>query len=150
MDTRTAARSAARTAAAALVVAGTVGLGTAGSASAEPTTWLPDALLFCGDVRVAPDQWVALPPSDTLWITQGPLTGHYVILGDTHYRAPGYLTAPPPSYAGLEVLGTRTRGAKQGLTGATRTCDFVSRWGQPDAPGTFSVVGPITIARVPG
>ena len=131
------------------MAAGVVGLGSAGGASAEPTTWLPDALLFCGDVTVGADQWVALPPSDTLWITDGPLAGHYVILTDTHYRVDGYWTAPPPSYAGLEGV-TRVRGVKQGLSGSTMTCDFVSRWGQPGAPGTFSVVGPITVARLPG
>lgn len=147
MNTRTAARTAARSGAAALAV-GLLGLAGAGGAAAEPTTWLPDALLFCGDVTVGADQWVALPPSDTLWITAGPLAGHYVILTDTHYRVPGYLTAPPSSYVGLEGV-TRVRGVKQGL-GPSMTCDFVSRWGEPDAPGTFSVVGRITVVRVPG
>ena len=145
MRTRITRTALVATAVAALGV--TAGMGTA---SAAPSTWLPDALLFCGSTTVHPDEWVAVPPSDTFWVTSGPLTGHYVILSDAHYIAPGYLTAPPSSYDGLSQVGSRTWGAKQGLARTAMTCDFVSRWGEPGDPDTFSVVGPITMARVPG
>lgn len=120
------------------------------TASGEPSTWLPNADLVCGDITLLPDEWVAVPPSDTLWVKSGPMAGHYVILTDTHYVVPGYVVDPPHSYDGLGDGVTRTRGVKQGLVDATMTCDFVSRWGSPEDPNTFSVVGPITVARVSG
>lgn len=132
-----------------MVAASALSLTAAATASGEPSTWLPDADLVCGDTTLHPDDWVAVPPSDTLWVRTGPLAGHYVILTDTHYVVPGYQVAPPESYDSLgPAVATRTRGAKQGLAATAMTCDFVSRWGLPDDPDTFSVVGPITIARV--
>lgn len=86
-------------------------------------------------------------PSGTLWITTGELAGHYVILSDGHYLMEGYQEAPPASYDGLEPLDSRTWGTKTGFVGQAITCDFVSRWVEKGADGTFSVVGPITIPR---
>ena len=131
------------------VVATVLGLAGTVSASADPVTRLPDADLVCGNTTLTSDQWVALPPSGTLWITDTALEGHYVIVSDTHYLVDGeLLTGPPTSYEPYEPGLPKTRGAKVGL-GDPMTCDFVSRWEIPGMP-VFSVVGPITIARLPG
>jgi hypothetical protein len=132
------------------VAATALSLAAAAGASAEPSSWLPNADLVCGTTTLGPQDWVAVPPSDTLWVRTGPLAGHYVILTDTHYVVPGYVRVPPPSYAGLGDGVTRTWGTKTGLAGKAMTCDFVSRWGAPEDPDTFSVVGPITMVRVSG
>ncbi|GAA6527992.1 hypothetical protein [Intrasporangium sp. DVR] len=138
-----------RAMAVAAVVAATVGASAAG-ASGAPRTRLPDATLFCGSVTVAADAWVALG-SGTLWITSGDLAGHYVVLEQTHYYAEGLLQEPPESYEALmPLIPTETFGKKTGLE-TTQSCDFVSRWEDPSAPGTgFSIVGPVTIAKVSG
>jgi hypothetical protein len=129
------------------VVATVLGLAGAVSASADPVTRLLDADLVCGEVTLESSQWVALPPSGTLWIKDSALAGHYVIVSDTHYVVPGYAQGPPSTYEGLEPVDTRFYGAKVGLD--TMDCHFVSRWQIPGEP-VFSVVGPITIARLPG
>jgi hypothetical protein len=141
-----------RSTGAALVAVTATALGVAGAAgaTAAPRTWLPDAVLVCGTTTVGIDDWVAVPPADTLWVRTGPLAGHYVILTDTHYRVDGYLDVPPASYDGLGPGATRTWGTKQDLTGAAITCDFLSRWGERGDPQAFSVVGPITMVRVSG
>jgi hypothetical protein len=133
--------------AAALVMGATMSVVTAATSSAAPRTWLPDADLVCGNLTLGPADWVAVPPSGTLWIQTGELAGHYVILSSAHYLMEGYQEAPPTSYNGLEPLDSRTWGTKAGFTGQTLACDFVSRWGEKGADGTYSVVGPITIAR---
>lgn len=135
---------------AAAVLGATMSVGTAATSSAAPQTWLPNADLVCGGTTMAPEDWVAVPPSGTLWITTGDLTGHYVILSDAHYYMDGYQETPPASYDGLTQLDSRTWGTKTGLEGEAVTCDFVSRWGEMGAEGTFSVVGPITVARTGG
>lgn len=127
-----------------------LGLAAAATASGDPVTWLPDADLVCGTTTVQPDQWVAIAPSDTLWITGTALAGHYVILADTHYVVSGYADKPPASYDGMAAVDSRTWGAKRALATSAIRCDFVSRWGAPGDADTFSVVGPITIARVSG
>ena len=132
------------------VAVGVLAVTASGSASGEPASRLPNADLVCGSTTLLPDQWVAVPQSDTVWVRAGALAGHYVILGDTHYVVPGYVEEPPATYDDLEAVDSRTRGAKQGHVGAAITCQFVSRWGEPGDPDTFSVIGPITMARVPG
>lgn len=127
-------------------------LAAATTAAGAPTTWLPNATLTCDGVTFAPDEWVAVPPSDSLWITSGDLAGHYVILEDTHYMA---LTpeeaarAATGDYSGLPQIETRKWGKKTGLTGPAFTCDIFSQWGD-GGEGTFWVVGTATIARAPG
>ena len=130
------------------VAAAVLGLACAVPASADPATRLPDADLVCGETTLDSSQWVALPPSGSLWILDTELAGHYVIVSDIHYMVEGELVAiPPESYEGLGQGVPKSRGAKAGLE--TLTCDFVSRWKIPGEP-VFSVVGPITIAPVPG
>lgn len=125
-------------------------LATVTTASGAPRSWLPDAELVCDGTTVTTDQWVAIPPSDTLWIQEGPMAGHYVILSSTHYWMDGYVETPPASYEGLPMLESRTHGQKTGLAEGSMTCDFISRWGPQGDPDTFSVVGLLTIAKVSG
>ena len=141
-----------RAAAAAAAAALFVGLAGAGSASAEPPrAWLPDADLFCpGADTLSTSEWVWTPGAESLWINTGPLAGHYVMLSDAHYLAPGLLTEPPASYDELMPVGSTVRGEKTGLAAGAITCQFVSRWQMPDAADDFSVVGPITMVRVSG
>ncbi|KGN43129.1 hypothetical protein [Knoellia aerolata] len=134
------------------VTAATLGIGAAASASGAPDTWLPNATLTCGSTTLAPSDWVAVPPSDSLWILTGDLAGHYVILRDAHYlatTAEQAAQAPATDYAGLPELETRSWGTKAGLTGSAFTCDFSSQWGD-GGEGTEWIVGPVTIARAPG
>ena len=132
------------------VAMGVLAVAASGPASGDPASRLPNADLVCGSTTLLPDQWVAVPSADTVWVRTGALAGHYVILSDTHYVVPGYVEKPPSSYDDLVAVDSRTWGAKQGHVGAAITCDFVSRWGEPGDPDTFSVIGPITMARVPG
>ena len=121
------------------------------SASAEPQRrWLADADLVCQADTLSTSEWVSVPGSDSLWITDGPLAGHYVILADSHYVMPGLQEEPPESYAGLPQVGSLVRGTKAGLAGDSLTCDFVSRWDAPGEADDFSVVGPLTMVRVSG
>ena len=87
-----------------------------------------------------------MPGSDTVWIFDGALAGHHVIISDSHHVVPGYRVTPPKPYTGVPV-DSRMWGAKTGLTDVV-SCDFVSRCGEPGGAETFSVVGPITMARV--
>lgn len=126
-----------------------VSLAGAGAASAEPQrTWLPDADLVCETDTLGTGEWVSVPGSDSLWITDGPLTGHYVILADSHYFMPGLQDEPPESYVGLPQVGDLVRGKKSGLAEDALTCDFVSRWDLPADADDFSIVGPVTMVRV--
>lgn len=126
-----------------------VTLAGAGAASAQPQrTWLPDADLFCQADSLGTDEWVGVPGADSLWIKQGPLAGHYVILADSHYFMPGLQYEAPESYVGLEQVGTLVRGKKTGLAPDAITCDFVSRWDFPGDEEDFSIVGPVTMVRV--
>lgn len=135
------------TAAVVAVAAAVLGVAAAGTASATPSPRLPDANLVCGDTTMYQGDWTTVPGSDSLWILTGELAGHYSVLTATHYFTEGYLQAPPASYDGLEMVDTKSWGAKTGLTDIL-TCDFVSRWGADGAEGTFSIVGPVTMARV--
>lgn len=90
----------------------------------------------------------SLVPADSLWVDDGPLAGHYVLLAFSHYRMTGLQTAPPDSYAGLDQLDNVVRGAKTGLAGNAITCQFVSRWDLPGTADDFSVVGPVTMVKV--
>lgn len=140
-----------RTARATALAAGAifVSLAGAGAASAEPQrTWLPDADLFCQSDTLGTSEWVSVPGSDSLWIKDGPLAGHYVILADSHYFMPGLQHEPPESYVGLEQVGNLVRGQKAGLAAAALTCDFVSRWDVAGDEEDFSIVGPVTMVRV--
>jgi hypothetical protein len=140
-----------RTARATAVAAAAMFITLAGAsgASAEPQRiWLPDADLFCGVDTLSTSQWVSKPGSDSLWINEGPLAGHYVILADSHYFMPGLVTDPPETYVGLEQVGSLVRGDKTGLAANAITCDFVSRWDVPGDEEDFSIVGPVTMVRV--
>ena len=140
-------RTARATAMAAAVIF--VSLAGAGTASAEPQrTWLPDADLFCQADTLGTSEWVSVPGSDSLWIKDGPLAGHYVILTDSHYFMPGLHIEPPESYVGLDQVGNLVRGQKVGLAEDSITCDFVSRWDVPGDEEDFSTVGPLTMVRV--
>lgn len=130
---------------AAAVLFGVLGTGVA---SAQPSPRLPDADLFCPGDTLSTMEWVSVPGSDSLWIKDGPLAGHYVILTDSHYLMPGLQYAPPADYEGLDQVGNLVRGNKTGLAGDTITCQFVSRWDLPGVTDDFSVVGPITMAQV--
>lgn len=130
----------------ALILGATMSVATAATSSSAPQTWLPNADLVCGGTTFTTDQWVAVPPSGTLWINTGELAGHYVMVTRVHYFMPGYQEAPPASYDGLQLVDDRTWGTKSGFAGEKISCDVVSRWGEPGAEGTYSIVGPITIA----
>jgi hypothetical protein len=132
---------------AAAVLFGMLGAGVA--SAAPPSPWLPDADLFCpvADDPLVKVGWVTPPGSDSLWVTTGPLAGHYVLLAFSHYWMDGLQYAPPASYAGLPQLNDEVRGAKTGLTGPI-TCHFVSRFDLPGTSDDFSVVGPATMVRV--
>lgn len=120
-------------------------LGAAGTASAAPQMRLPEADLWCeGDLVAASDAWVALPKAGTLWIDDGPMAGHYVILASGHHAVPGHLYSPPAE----ELEMDRSYGSKAGLADASLSCVVVSRWNTPDGPMT--VLGPIEIAAVSG
>lgn len=134
------------------VVAAALGMAAATAASGAPATWLPNATLTCGGSTLEPSEWVAVPPSDSLWILTGDLAGHYVILSDSHYVATteeAALQAAATGYSGLAPVDTRQWGKKTGLAGTEFTCDFVSQWGD-GGEGTQWIVGPVTIARAPG
>lgn len=142
-----------RTARTAMVAAAVLlsGVGAATTASSvPPESALPDAILWCDDVRVGPDQWIAHNTnSPSLWVTDGPMTGHYILIRYAHYVVPGYLEVPPESYDGLE--GTEySFGKKKGLLKRAVECDLIARWGAPDDPETISVVGPFVMAKVSG
>ncbi|MGC5585012.1 hypothetical protein [Ornithinimicrobium sp. W1665] len=123
-------------------------VGVAGAASGAPSTWLPDAEIWCEGATEG-SRWVAIPPADSLWIEDGPYAGHYVILTSAHYFAPGYVEEPSEDlYVEDELLEARTIGTKKGLEARAVSCDFVSRFTTPE--GTFSVVGPLRIAKVSG
>lgn len=138
-----------RALAVAAVLATAVGAG-ATAASAAPITRLPDADLYCPTATLGSDEWVALT-TGTLWISTGELAGHYVVLEQTHYYSPGLLTEPPAEYDTAALLGpTQTFGTKAAFVGDSLTCHFVSRWDLPGEDDDFSVVGPVTIAKVSG
>lgn len=141
-----------RAATAAAAAAVLVTLAGAGTASAQPSTnRLPDADMLCpGSDPLNSSQWVSLPGSDTLWLNEGPLAGHYLILSDSHYVVPGLVPADELSTDGLEPVQTLSRGAKTGLADGAITCEFVSHWDFPGTVDDMTVFGPITMVRVNG
>lgn len=139
------------TALAVVGLAAALGAG-AGTASAEPNVMvLPDATLYCGSTVVEPGQWV-FHNGPTLWITSGPLTGHYVWLASAHYLQAGLMVHAPTGhdYATALPLGSDTFGLKTGIRGNAIECQFVSRWDLPGEENDFTVFGPLTMARVSG
>jgi hypothetical protein len=131
---------------AAAVLFGVLGAGTA--SAAPPRPWLPDADLFCPTDTLTQGEWVTAPGSDSLWVADGDMAGHYVLLSFSHYWMDGLQDAPPASYEGLPQLDDVLRGAKTGLAGDAVTCQFVSRWDLPGTADDFSVVGPVTMVWV--
>lgn len=120
----------------------------ASGATAAPQTRLPDADLWCSGEMVPGDDWVALPQAGTLWIEDGVLAGHYVILQSQHFFAPGLLYEPPASLDGLPGGEPRYFGHKAGMADRTMECTVVSRFDM--GPDSMTVFGPITVAKVPG
>lgn len=131
---------------AAAVLFGTLGAGAA--SAAPPAPWLPDADLFCPSDTLHQGEWVTRPGSDSLWVTGGPLAGHYVLLAFSHYWMPGLQSEPPASYTGLPQVDDVLRGRKTALAGDAITCHFVSRWDLPGESDDFSIVGPATMVWV--
>lgn len=115
------------------------------SAGAAPQrVWLPSADLVCGETTVGPAEWTHNPSSGVLFVTSGEMAGHYVIQEVETYATPGHLTEVPESYDGMMPALMWTHGKKTGLD--TITCTVLSRLGPPG--GEFTVVGPVTLARV--
>lgn len=131
---------------AAAVLFGMLGAGAA--SAAPPAPWLPDADLFCPGDTLYQGEWVTAPGSDSLWVMDGPLAGHYVLLAFSHYEMDGLQYEPPASYAGLPQVNDVVRGSKTGMAGGAITCQFVSRWDLPGTSDDFSVVGPVTMVWV--
>ena len=136
------------TALAAVALAAAMGAG-ASSASAAPHTWLPNFTLYCDTGTASPEETVVIPVADSLWVTSGALAGHYVILDESHYVYNGHFEGRPSSedYNRLNPAGPpRTFGVKAGPDARALSCDFVSYWADSDT----SIIGPMTIAKVPG
>ena len=131
--------------AALLTASGVMGITT--PAGAAPAPRLPDFELFCSGSPPTTD--VVGWGSDTLWVTSGPLSGHYVVVSYAHYLAPGLLVAPPTSVAGLPLADAKTFGHKTGVGGDALDCTFVSRWDLPGTADDFTVTGPIVVAPTP-
>ncbi|SOC53541.1 hypothetical protein [Ornithinimicrobium cerasi] len=130
---------------AAFGAAAMMALGAAGTASGAPAMRLPEADLWCeGDLVATTTEWVALPKAGTLWIEEGPMVGHYVILASGHIGMPGHLYEVPEGDLGMD----RSFGRKAGPAEESLSCVVLSRWDTPDGP--FTVVGPLTVARVSG
>lgn len=121
----------------------------ASAATGAPDTRLPAAELWCGEVQIAPEDWVALPQAGTLWVDEGDLAGHYVILESVHYAMDGLWAAdeaPPASYDDDDFvpLGPpKARGTKSGLE--TMECTVISRFIMMNR----TVFAPMTVAEVP-
>lgn len=132
---------AAATAMAAVSVGGFVGVGSAGAAPPMP---LPDADLVCPNGTASGQEWVGFGVP-TIWVLEGALKGHYVVLDQAHYELPGLVYEAPADLPLGKRMGTRTA-----FEDTQMTCTFISRWNSDDDTKDRSIVGPITIAKVPG
>ena len=120
---------------AAAVLFGMLGAGAA--SAAPPAPWLPDADLFCPGDTLYQGEWVTAPGSDSLWVMDGPLAGHYVLLAFSHYEMDGLQYEPPASYAGLPQVNDMGAGARPVWLGAPSPASS-SRAGTCRGPATTS------------
>ena len=116
-------------------------------AQAVPASQLPDADLFCGTGYADKvDAFIGLPSASSQWIEDPVYGGHYIVLDVAHYLSPGLLSGPVADLSTLQLLETKSYGARGGRAdGPVVKCQVVSRFIGSDV----TVIAPLAMARVP-